>query len=91
MVTVLLVLILVLTLAGIPIGFSLIGAALIVILFEPTTSPLIVPLRLFHGAESFPLVAVPLFILAGSLMNRTGISVRLVDFAGSLIGWIRGR
>jgi tripartite ATP-independent transporter DctM subunit len=90
MVTVLLVLILVLTLAGIPIGFSLIGAALIVILFETTTSPLIVPLRLFHGAESFPLVAVPLFILAGALMNRTGISVRLVDFAGSLIGWIRG-
>jgi len=46
--------------------------------------------RLFNGTDNFPMVAVPLFILAGGLMNHAGISKRLVDFAASLVGFVRG-
>ncbi len=51
---------------------------------------MIVPMRLFNGANSFPLLAIPLFILAGQLMNSGGISQRLVDFASALVGFIKG-
>jgi tripartite ATP-independent transporter DctM subunit len=44
----------------------------------------------YNGATSFPLLAIPLFILAGSIMNASGISRRLIAFASSLFGWIRG-
>ncbi|WP_340146715.1 TRAP transporter large permease [Halomonas sp. PA16-9] len=46
--------------------------------------------RLYRGTESFPLLAVPLFILAGQIMNHSGISARLVDLARSMVGAIRG-
>ena len=45
---------------------------------------------LYSGATSFPLIAIPLFILAGNLMNTSGISVRLINFVTALIGFIRG-
>jgi C4-dicarboxylate transporter DctM subunit len=44
----------------------------------------------YNGATSFPLLAIPLFILAGSIMNASGISRRLIAFPTSLFGWIRG-
>ncbi len=47
-------------------------------------------LMMFDGATSFPLIAIPLFILAGALMNTSGISRRLIDFTSALIGFIRG-
>jgi len=49
-----------------------------------------VGLVLFDGATSFPLIAIPLFILAGAIMNATGISRRLISFASALVGFIRG-
>lgn len=49
-----------------------------------------VPLKLFEGATNFPLIAIPLFVLAGALMNTTGISARLIDLALALIGFVRG-
>jgi tripartite ATP-independent transporter DctM subunit len=73
-----------------PIAFALVAAAALVIAFDAPGSLAVVPLRLFHGADSFPLVAVPLFVLAGALMNRFGISQRLVEFASSLVGFVRG-
>ncbi|MGA1207184.1 MAG: TRAP transporter large permease [Litorivicinaceae bacterium] len=45
---------------------------------------------LYTGATSFPLIAIPLFILAGSLMNTSGISIRLINFVSALIGFVRG-
>jgi tripartite ATP-independent transporter DctM subunit len=45
---------------------------------------------MFDGATSFPLIAIPLFILAGAIMNATGISRRLIAFASALVGFIRG-
>ncbi len=47
-------------------------------------------LTLFDGATSFPLIAIPLFILAGALMNTGGISRRLIAFVSALIGFARG-
>src|SRR5512141_659592 len=45
---------------------------------------------LYQGATSFPLIAIPLFILAGAIMNASGISRRLIAFASSILGFIRG-
>ena len=47
-------------------------------------------IALFTGATKFPLIAIPLFILAGNLMNTSGISVRLINFVSALIGFVRG-
>ena len=47
-------------------------------------------LALYTGATKFPLIAIPLFILAGNLMNTSGISVRLINFVTALIGFVRG-
>jgi tripartite ATP-independent transporter DctM subunit len=48
------------------------------------------PIVLYNGATSFPLIAIPLFILAGAIMNASGISQRLIAFASALLGFIRG-
>ncbi|HUJ00212.1 MAG TPA: TRAP transporter large permease [Usitatibacter sp.] len=48
------------------------------------------PITLYGGATSFPLIAIPLFILAGAIMNASGISQRLIAFASALLGFIRG-
>ena len=79
-----------LLLVGIPIGYVLIAASVLAIWLTTDTPLVVVPLRLFNGTDSFPLVAIPLFILAGALMNRAGISRRLTDFAASVVGWMRG-
>ncbi|MFS8084611.1 MAG: TRAP transporter large permease, partial [Acidobacteriota bacterium] len=87
--TLLLVVFGVLLIVGVPIAIAMIAASSIVILQEgiPLT---IVAQRVFAGLQSFPLLAVPLFTLAGSLMNECGISERLFGFTRALVGHIRG-
>ncbi|TAN49998.1 MAG: TRAP transporter large permease [Betaproteobacteria bacterium] len=48
------------------------------------------PVVLYNGATNFPLIAIPLFILAGAIMNASGISTRLIAFASALLGFVRG-
>ena len=48
------------------------------------------PIVLYNGATNFPLIAIPLFVLAGSIMNASGISRRLIAFASAVLGWVRG-
>ncbi|MGH8584551.1 MAG: TRAP transporter large permease subunit, partial [Gammaproteobacteria bacterium] len=48
------------------------------------------PIVLYNGATNFPLIAIPLFILAGAIMNASGISRRLIALASALLGFIRG-
>ncbi|HET9764721.1 MAG TPA: TRAP transporter large permease [Casimicrobiaceae bacterium] len=48
------------------------------------------PIVTYNGATSFPLLAIPLFILAGAIMNASGISRRLIAFASAIFGWARG-
>jgi len=78
-----------LLLVGTPIALAMIAASALVIWNEgiPLT---VVAQRVFAGLQSFPLLAVPLFTLAGSLMNESGISERLFAFTRAMVGHIRG-
>jgi len=49
-----------------------------------------IPLTLFNGATNFPLIAIPLFIFAGALMNTSGISTRLINLVTAMVGFVRG-
>ena len=75
---------------GIPIAFSLLlcGAALMwhMSMFDPQ----ILAQNVINGADSFPLLAVPFFMLAGEVMNAGGLSRRIVNFALALVGHIKG-
>ena len=75
---------------GVPIAFALLlcGAALMV--HMGMTDALILSQNIMEGANSFPLLAVPFFMLAGEIMNTGGLSRRIVDFAMALVGHIRG-
>lgn len=88
--TVLFVTFLVLLVIGMPIGFSMGLSALFAILSSGKSILLIVPAKLFGGLDSFTLMAIPLFILAGKLMEEGGVSERLVKFANSLVGSMKG-
>ena len=79
-----------LTVISVPIGFALSITTAIFLLAKGTAPLSVIPLNLFAGASSFPLLAIPLFILAGGLMETSGISLRLVNMANSLVGFIRG-
>ncbi|WP_137389033.1 TRAP transporter large permease [Rhodoligotrophos defluvii] len=74
---------------GLPIAFAL-AAVSIVVLLIGGVDLLVVAQRLYGGVNSFPLLAVPLFILAGQIMSRSGISARLVEFARALVGAMKG-
>lgn len=75
---------------GIPIASSL-GLASALALFAHGTLPLtLLPQRIFVGLDSFPLLAAPLFILAGALMETGGISARITQLAQAMVGHIRG-
>lgn len=77
-------------LVGLPIAFFMGGAGLIALAVEGKLSLLSVPQRLFDGINSFPLMAVPFFILAADLMTASGITTALLRFSNSLVGHIRG-
>lgn len=80
-----------LLLFSLPIGICLGLATMIVMVFVEGTPPMVLLARsVVTGADSFPLIAVPLFILAGDLMQHGGMSRRIVGFANALIGHIRG-
>lgn len=75
---------------GMPMGFAM-GLSAVASLWWQGQVPLIqLPLRFFSGLDSYALMAVPLFILAGNLMNAGGITARIVDFARALVGHLRG-
>ncbi|PZX16294.1 tripartite ATP-independent transporter DctM subunit [Palleronia aestuarii] len=74
---------------GVPVAIALAGSSAIFILFGPTP-PMVVAHRMINGVDSFPLLAVPFFILAGNLMNTAGITERIFNFALGLVGWMRG-
>ena len=79
-------------LIGIPIAISLGLVAVLAMITGPGGVGSIpnVGLVMFSGATSFPLIAIPLFILAGAIMNASGISRRLVAFASAMVGFVRG-
>lgn len=89
MLTILLCVFVVLLLVGVPIGFAMLGSAMLVIAIDGIPVS-VVAQRVATSVQSFPLLAVPLFTLAGALMNESGISERLFAFTRAFVGHIRG-
>ena len=75
---------------GIPVAIAMAGASLIYLIIQDTTPPFVVIHRMVSGIDSFPLLAVPFFILAGNLMNNAGITNRIYNYALALVGWLKG-
>ncbi len=76
--------------SGVPIAIAMCIASLLYIWMSGLIPPLTVIHRMVGGVDSFPLLAVPFFILAGNLMNSSGITNRIYDFALALVGWLKG-
>ncbi|HLX23203.1 MAG TPA: TRAP transporter large permease [Usitatibacter sp.] len=75
--------------SGLPVAIAMAGASLVYVM--ATGEPQFVVIhRMVGGLDSFPLLAVPFFILAGNLMNSAGITNRIYNFALALVGWMKG-
>ncbi len=81
---------LVLMLIGVPVAISMAVASVLYIVLYGVAPDIIVAQRMIAGVESFPLLAVPFFILAGNLMNSAGVTGRIYSFAVALVGWMKG-
>src|SRR5689334_18975470 len=81
---------LLLMLIGVPVALAMAVSSLVYILVTGITPDVTLAQRMIAGVESFPLLAVPFFILAGNLMNIAGVTGRIYKFAVALVGWMRG-
>jgi tripartite ATP-independent transporter DctM subunit len=88
--TILLVVFIAVLAAGVPVFIALAGSSLLYTHFIAGIPDFVILHRMAGGIDSFPLLAVPFFILAGNLMNSAGITNRIYDFAVALAGWMRG-
>lgn len=75
---------------GLPVGFAIGVAGVVGIIDMGPRFMQMVPDRMFAGLDLFPFLAMPFFILAGEIMNRSGITMGLVRLADALVGWMRG-
>jgi tripartite ATP-independent transporter DctM subunit len=75
---------------GVPIAFCLGLGGLAFIVLSGSVPIAVLPTLMFGGMDSFPLLAIPFFIIAGDLMQRSGVLPKLIDFANSLVGHLRG-
>ena len=82
--------ILILSLLGMPIGYALGSATLLALLYSGSFPLILIPQQFFSGIDSFPIMAIPFFILAGNLMTAGGINQKLIRFCNALIGWVPG-
>src|SRR5215470_1531223 len=76
--------------SGIPVAIAMAGASLVYVLVSGNVPDYVVIHRMVGGLDSFPLLAVPFFILAGNLMNNAGVTNRIYNYALSLVGWAKG-
>ncbi len=90
MVLTLVVSLIVLICLGMPIAFSMGLAAVLALVVDGSVPMLVLPQKMYSSLDSFPLLAIPLFILAGALMNISGITDKLVVLSRSLVGHLRG-
>lgn len=79
----------VLLILGVPVAFD-VGIASLIYLFVSGKDLIIVTQRIFAGGDSFTLMAIPLFIFAGEIMNACGVTKRIVNFANEVVGFIPG-
>jgi len=81
---------LILMILGLPVALAMAVSSLVYILYSGITPDVTLAQRMIAGVESFPLLAVPFFILAGNLMNIAGVTGRIYRFAVALVGWMKG-
>jgi len=81
---------LVLMTSGLPVAIAMAGSVLVYIFWTGNLPAFVVVHRMVSGIDSFPLLAVPFFILAGNLMNNAGITNRIFGLALALVGWLKG-
>uniref|UniRef100_UPI003100B075 TRAP transporter large permease n=1 Tax=Neorhizobium sp. EC2-8 TaxID=3129230 RepID=UPI003100B075 len=79
-----------LMLIGVPVAVAMAVASVLYLVFYNVAPDIIAAQRMIAGVESFPLLAVPFFILAGNLMNSAGVTGRIYSFAVALVGWMKG-
>jgi tripartite ATP-independent transporter DctM subunit len=87
---VLLISLLVLFAINTPIAIAIGVASVLGIIVQGDFSPMMMVQRMFGGTDSFHLMAVPLFMFTGTIMEAGGISRRIIDFANALVGWLPG-
>lgn len=75
---------------GTPIAVALGLSAIAELVMQGEVPLMIAPQRIFNGVNSVTLMGIPFFMLVGSIMERSGITQKLIDFANSLVGWLRG-
>jgi len=75
---------------GLPVAIAMAGSSLLYLFWTQSSPPFVVIHRMVSGIDSFPLLAVPFFILAGNLMNNAGITNRIYNYALALVGWLKG-
>ncbi|MBB3998015.1 TRAP transporter large permease [Aureimonas pseudogalii] len=75
---------------GVPVAIAMFVASGLYLLVYGIAPDIIIAQRMIAGVESFPLLAVPFFILAGNLMNIAGVTGRIYAFAVALVGWMKG-
>jgi len=75
---------------GIPVAFAILGSSTLFLIITDLQPLFIIPQKLINGLDSFPLIAVPLFIFAGDLMDKGGISKRLIAWCECLVGSVTG-
>ncbi len=81
---------LLLLILGMPIAYALGGSALLYFLIYQPSLVGIIPLRTFAGADAYVMIALPLFVLMGLIMNQGGLTRRIIDFAMLFVGRVRG-
>ncbi len=81
---------LVLMCLGVPVALAMAASSLLYVMISGTIPDFVVIHRMVNGIDSFPLLAVPFFIMAGNLMNSAGITNRIYNFALALVGWLKG-
>lgn len=90
MLLVMIIIFLVLAIIGIPIGIAIGVAALAELVMQGTVPLLIAPQRMYAAVNSVTLMGIPFFMLAGTIMERSGITERLINFANALVGSLKG-
>ena len=76
--------------SGLPVALAMAVASLLYVMISGNVPDFVVIHRMVSGIDSFPLLAVPFFIMAGNLMNSAGITNRIYNFALALVGWLKG-
>ncbi|MFV2091550.1 MAG: TRAP transporter large permease [Hyphomicrobiales bacterium] len=75
---------------SVPVVFALVASSIVAVMWGGALPLMLVPQKIVSGINSYPLLAVPLFIIFGEVVNRGGIGRRIVDFSQALVGWATG-